>query len=609
MKQISSIFTFCLVALSFVACSSFLNKTHNHDTENLVAKPLALATEAYELLNGDEKSLVTYDLERAYFANATTQTLIKRSLKKYKEAKTSDAKDSEMETLVEVVLDKKKPDFKKALTFAKNIKKPETKSEILLRIAKDMPKNKRLPVLYEAEKAIAKINITKFVYKKRSKLLKLAKMYFDLGDKQNARRTILSSHKLLIRNASSSNAIDFGTVAELESQLGIHPNTLCKLTNFLHKSKDRPIALARITAAYMNHGYQDQVCMTDKELIAAIRNMPDIASQVRQQLILAEAMHVQKKQDKSEQLYKSTIKSVKLVNPLHYQLDTQTKILISLKKTANKKLFNYVSKNYWKQVNKQSSYEQSNTLMQLVMEAYDVEGLIDLSLDALSKMKDNSLKATTGIQLARAAHKKNNQRVAKQAFIEAFLAAKTTPYLVPKMDWLRNVIDSAYAQGNSEIVQKALNASAKSVARVTYPDLKVMYANLLIEQAWEHKDFHLAQELLKKNQLWYGEWIKKPRKTKKGTHNAIDYTAENKRTALIDLIKNNVLLGNNTNVIVLLNKLPNQETQTKALVYIAITLTKKRKKQGITKKDDFMLKTLENNIKRIRRNMNQKNKT
>ena len=334
MKQFTPIFTVCLVSLSIVACSSFCDDARNQDTKNLTAKPLALATEAYGLLEVDKDStiLVTGDLERAYFAYGATQTVIKRLLKKYDESKTFDAKDNELEILVNVVLDENKPDFNKALTVAKSIKKPETKSEALLRIAKSMPKNVRLPVLHEAEKNISATKATKSVWKKRSKLLKLAKMYFESDDKQSARKTILSSHALLIRNTSSNNAVDFGKIAELESQLGIKPSTLCKLTRFLHKTKDLPIALARITAAYMNHGYQGQVCMTDKELIAVIRNMPDSASQAREQLILAEAWHTRKKQDKSDQLYNGAIKSVKVIRPQHYQFDTQTTILISLKK-------------------------------------------------------------------------------------------------------------------------------------------------------------------------------------------------------------------------------------------------------------------------------------
>ena len=51
--------------------------------------------------------------------------------------------------------------------------------------------------------------------------------------------------------------------------------------------------------------------MSDKELIAAVRDMPDASSQVRQQLILAEAWHAQKKQEKSEPLYNDAIKSIK----------------------------------------------------------------------------------------------------------------------------------------------------------------------------------------------------------------------------------------------------------------------------------------------------------
>jgi len=441
MKQITSIFTVCLVALSFVACSNFHINTLNQDTNDLTAKPLALATEAYELLDCIENSkiLVTDDLERAYSTYGATETVIKRLLKKHEEAKTTEAKDNKLETLVTTVISEKKPDYKKALALANIIEKPEIKSGVLLYIAKNMPKNERLLVLREADKAIEKIKTTKFVYQKRNKLLKLAKMYFDSGDKKNARKTILSSHKLLIRNTSSSNALDFSTVAELESQLDIHPKTLCNLTRFLHKTKDRPIALAGITAAYMNHGYLGQVCMTDKELIAVVRNMPDVSSQVRQQLILAEAWHAQKKLEKSQHLYNDVIKSVKLVMPQHYQFDTQTKILISLKKTANKKLFNSVSKDYWKNVNKQSPYEQSSTLMQLVMEAYDENGFSDLSLDALKKMKDNSLKETTGVQLARMAHERNDQVVVTQALRAALSSVKVESHPVQKIGYFTSV--------------------------------------------------------------------------------------------------------------------------------------------------------------------------
>jgi hypothetical protein len=72
-----------------------------------------------------------------------------------------------------------------------------------------MPKNKRLFVLREADKAIAKTKMTSVVYEKRSKLLKLAKMYFESGDKKSARKTILSSHPLLICNTSSTILLTF----------------------------------------------------------------------------------------------------------------------------------------------------------------------------------------------------------------------------------------------------------------------------------------------------------------------------------------------------------------------------------------------------------------
>ena len=608
MKKYLSILSVGLLTLSITACSSFRGAVYNNDTSNqgttnITAKPLALAIKAYELLDGDKdsKMLVTDDLERAYSASGATPAVIKRLLKKHDKPQTSDEKDSELETLARSVLDEKKPDFKKALRFAKEIKKPATKSQVLLRIAKDMPKDKRLAVLRDADKAIAKTKLTKLVYEKRSKLLKLAKMYFESGDKQSARKTILSSHALLIRNTSSSNAIDFGTVAELESQLGIQPSILCKLTRFLHKTKDRPIALVKITAAYINYGYQGQVCMPDKELIAAIRNMPDAASRASEPLVLAEAWYNRKEKNKSSQLYDDAIQSAKLVSPPHYKFDMQSKILISLKKIDNKKLYNSFSKKYWKEVNKQSAYEQSSTLMQLALEAYDIEGLTDLSLDALSKMKDHSLKVTAAVTQARIAQKKGDQAVAKQALSEAFLAAKTTPYPVPKMDWLREVIDTAHELDNKEVAEQALKVASESVTKVPNLDLKVMYAMLLTKQAWEHKDYSLSQELLKLNQKWYEQWIKEPVKTEKGTGNKIDYYAENKRNALIDLVKSNVLLGNNAKAIALLDRLPNKNLQAKALVYAAITLAEKRKKQGVMKTDKFMLNALERKINSIRK--------
>ncbi len=614
MKQFTSIFTVCLVALSFVACSSFQNNASNQNTSNLTEKPLALATEAYELLGGDENSkiLVTGDLGRAYSAYGATQTVIKRLLKKYDEAKTSDAKDNELDTIVRTVIDEKKPDFKKALTFAKNIKKPETKTEVLLRIAEIMPKNERLPVLREVDKAIATTKITKYVYKKRSKLLKLAKMYFDSGNKQNARKTILASHDLLIRNTSSSNAYDFGKVAELESQLDIHPSTLCELTRFLHKTKDRPIALAKITAAYMNHGYQGQVCIPDKELIATVRSMPNYTSQARQQLVLAEAWHTQKKQEKSEQLYNGAIKSVKRVSPQHYQFDTQTKILISLKKTANKKLFNSVSKDYWKQVNKQSPYEQSGTLMQMVMEAYDVEGLTDLSFDALSKMKENSLKETTGVQLARMAHERNDKIVVTHALNAALSSAKVETHPVQKVGYLIEVIETAQDIENTEIVTQALKIADKSIDKLDrkeLAELKILYSFQLIEQAWAHKDYLLAESLLKRTKLWHKQFLKQPKPKETGTSDMIAYLAEAKVKLVIRLMESHILLGRYSEALAMINRLQTKKSQAKALVYAAITLAKKRRKQGATKKDTTMLNALENNIQRIRKNIDQKNKT
>jgi len=598
MKNPLSIITACLLALSISACSNVLNK----GADNLTAKPLELATQAYLLMDDDADSntLVTYDLERAYRDNGTTQAVINHLLKKQIKPETPDAKDDDLEGLARRALDEKNPDFKKALTFARGIKKPATKSKVLLRIAEELPKNNRLQVLRDAEKNIALSKETKFVYGKRSKLLKLAKMYFESGDKQSARKTILSSHALLIRNTSSSNAIDFGTVAELESQLGIQPSTLCKLTRFLHKTKDRPIALARITSAYLNHGHQGQVCMPDEELIITVRSMPDAGGRVPVQLVLAEAWHARKEKNKSNKLYNDAIKSVNTINsPRSYKFDMQTKVLISLKKMANEKLYNSVSKDYWEQLNKQPPNEQSSALMQLVMESYDVEGLPDLSLDALSKMKENSLKATTGVQLARIAHKKNDQIVAEQALSDALLAAKTTPHPVSKMDWLREVIDTAHELGNIKIGAQALKVAEKAVAEVSYPELKVMYAIQITTKAWKHKDYRLAQVLNKKSQLWYEQY---PNRLKPKKSNEIDYYQETKNNILIDLLENNVRLGNNSKVIVLLNRLPSKKSQAKALVYAAIALAEKRKQQGVMKTDKSMLNAIEKNIQRIRKN-------
>ena len=604
MKKITSILsilTVCLVSLSIVACSSFRNDIYNQETKNLTTKPLALATEAYELLGGDKnsKKLVADDLEHAYFSNGISQTVINRLLKK--QEKTADEKDDELYTLAIHALNEKKPDFKKALTFARKVKKPEAKSEILLRIADGLPKNNRLPILREADKTIALNKTGKFVYKKRSKLLKLAKMYFESGDKKSATKTIIDSHKLLIRNTSSINAVDFGIVADLESQLGIHPGALCKLTRFLHKTKDRPVALAKITAAYVTNGYQGQVCIPDKALVAAVKNMPDTASQVREQLVLAEAWHARKQKDKSLQLYNGAIKSAKLVSPQSYQLDMMSKILISLKKTANKKLYNNFSNTYWQKVNKQSSYEQSSTLTQLTWEAYDVEGLTDLSFEGLRMIKDHSSKVITGVTLARMAHQNNDPAFAKQVVKEAFLAAKTAPYPELKIDRLRNVIDTADELNYKNLSEQALKVTAEAIAKVPHLEMKIWDANWTSRKAWEHKDYHLAQKLLQKSQLWYEQWTKKLEENQKDANSATDYYAENKNNELINLLKNNVLLGNNSTAIDLLNRLSSKKIQAKALVYAAIALAEKRKKLGASKTDKSMMQILEKKIRRIRK--------
>ena len=596
-------FTVCLLVLSIGACSRLHNDNHSNISKNdentkLTKKPLALAMKAYELIvgNTDSKAMVIYNLERAYLANGVTQTVINRLLKKQEKAKTEDEKDDELDTFARSALDEKKPDFNKALTFARSIKKPETKSKILLYIAKDMPKNNRLFILREADKLIATSKINKIVYERRSKLLKLGKMYFESGDKQSARKTILASHDLLIRNTSSSNAVDFGTVAELESKLDIQPSNLCKLTRFLHKTKDRPIALAKITAAYLTNGYQGQVCMPEKELIAEVQKMPNAAIRVQEQIVLAEAWHARKEKNKSLRLYNDAIKSAKLVSSQDYQLDMMSKILISLRKTANKTLYNSFRGAYWKQVDSRSSYMQSSTLMQLSLEAYDVEGLTDLSFEGLSKMKENSLKATSGVILAHIAHKKNDLAFAKQVLDEAFLAAKTVPHPVPKIDRLREVIDTADELGHKNISEQALKVTTGAIEKVPDLEMKIMYATLTSRKAWEHKDYHLAQKLLQQSQLWYEQWIKKLRDTKKDNNSGTDYYEVNKNNTLIDLLENNVLLGNNSTAIVLLNRLPSKNIQAKALVYAAIALAEKRKKFGVSKTDKSMMEILEKKI-------------
>jgi hypothetical protein len=592
---------FALLTLSIIACSSFQGSVYNSNTRNpvttnLTEKALALAMKAYMQLDSDTDSqtVVMGDLEHAYIANGVSPAVIKPLFKKQDDAKTAEEKDSEMDALARNALNDKKPNVKLAVQFASNIKKLAAKSEVLLLIAEHMPKDNRLAVLREADKAI--VNLTEPVYEKRSKLLKLARMYFESGDKQNARKTVLSSHDLLIRNPSSINAIDFGIAAELESQLGLQPGALCKRTRFLHKNQHRPIALAKITAAYIQHGYQGQVCIPDRALIEAVKKMPDAASRVPEQLALAEAWHTRSEKDKSSQLYRDAIQSAELVNPPHYRFDMQSKVLISLKKTNNKKRYNTFSKKYWSQVNKQSSYEQSSTLMQLAWEAYDTHGLSDLSLVALQKMKDHILTVTTAVTLARIAQKKNDQDFANQALTKALLASKAIPYPTSKLDQLRVVIDTAHTLDNNELAGQALKLATQSLANIPHPDLKVMYATLLTKQAWEHKDYRLAQQLLNKNHAWYEQWLKQPAKAEKGTANGIDYQAENKKNAGIDLIKANVLLGNNARVITLLNGLQNKNQQAKALVYAAITLVEKCNKQGITKKDTLMLKALEKKL-------------
>jgi len=607
MKKYLFTLTVCLLALSITACSSFRDFIHNDkDADNLTAKPLALATQAYLLMGGDANSelLVTSDLERAYSANGTTQEVINRLLKKQVKFESPDAKDDNLDTLAREALDEKKPDFTKALTFAKAIKKPAIKSKTLLRIADELPKNKRLQVLHDAEKNIALSKDTKFIYEKRSKLLKLAKMYFESGDKQSARKTIMSSHDLLIRNTSSSNAIDFGTVAELESQLGIQPSTLCKLTRFLHKTKDRPIALAKITAAYLNHGYQSQVCIPDEELISAVNNMPDAGSRVREQLVLAEAWHARKEKNKSKQLYNDAIKSAKAMDQKYsnYRFVMQGRVLVSLKKTVNTKLYNSTNKDFWKQVNKiERPYQQSEALMQLISDAY-LEGQPDMSLDVLSKMEDNALKITVGVDLARMAQKNNDHIVAGKALSEALLAAKIMTHPVEKINWLKEVINTAFELGNTKIGEEALNIAGTSVAKVPDLEMKIIYAIQLAEKAWEHKDDRLAQSLLKRTQSWHKQYLKNPKPIEKGASSStIAYIAEAKNNMLINIMENQVLLGKYGEAMTLLDKLPSKKAQAKALVYTAIALAKKRKQQGVMETDKFMLNALGEKINSIRK--------